>query len=41
MTYLIDSFPEKFDWAELTGSKGLNLKATNLIIIMLLCQQPK
>jgi hypothetical protein len=24
MTYLIDSFPEKFDWAELTGSKGID-----------------
>jgi hypothetical protein len=30
MTYLIDSFPEKLDWAELTGSKGMNSKANNL-----------
>jgi hypothetical protein len=33
MTYLIDSFPEKCNWAELTGSRGIISKQTILSII--------
>jgi len=32
MTYLIDSFPEICDWAELTGSKGTISEANMLTL---------
>jgi len=41
MTYLIDSFPEKCDWAELTVSRGIISKQTILSIITSLLPQPK